>query len=125
MNTKDLSNTLIELQRRIDNHEYYNENSNNNTKNKQHYIKAIELNNLITIIKDLQTYIKQKKSKTEQTSETNDDNSSVVVAYGRHNRRNKTKQTSIVSDDDSTVVMVGYGCRHLRRRHHRNHFFLS
>ena len=124
MNTKDLSNTLIELQRRIDNHEYYNENSNN-TKNKQHYIKAIELNNLITIIKDLQTYIKQKKSKTEQTSETNDDNSSVVVAYGRHNRRNKTKQTSTVSDDDSTVVMVGYGCRHLRRRHHRNHFFLS
>ena len=114
MNTKDLSNTLIELQRRIDNHEYYNENSNN-TKNKQHYIKAIELNNLITIIKDLQTYIKQKKSKTEQTSETNDDNSSVVVAYGRHNRRNKTKQTSTVSDDDSTVVMVGYGCRHLRR----------
>ena len=135
MNAEEISNTLIELRRRIDNNETE---ENNNT---NYHLDVSQLNAFITLLTDLNTLYEQEKipkrptvsvptdlSDSSQTrnvsipSQPSDENSSVMVGYGyrhlhhRHRQNRRKKEATTVSLDENSSVMVGYGCRHLYKR---------
>jgi hypothetical protein len=121
MTTEELSNILTKLRNRIKKNKVYNPDAKKSfigkiINKKQYYFRREEIEYFITVLTNLQSLLQTQTATT--------------VSYGSHRRRRhkyqrRTEETTTVSDDDSTVVMVGYGCRHLRRKQHRNHFFLS